>query len=113
MAGGNNQRDYISKEYSSSPTLATEALLLFCIIDSEEEKDVDAIDTPSAFIQKHADNENEMVVIKIRGVQVDLLLKIYPDFYGPFLTTYKKGENVLIVQCMNAIYGTMEASLIY
>ena len=29
------------------------------------------------------------------------------------MTTDKKGENVIIVQCMNAIYGTMVASLIY
>jgi hypothetical protein len=35
IAGGNKQRDYISKEDASSPTVATEAVLLSCIIDAE------------------------------------------------------------------------------
>jgi hypothetical protein len=34
VAGGNKQRDYISKEDSSSPTVATEAVLLSCINDA-------------------------------------------------------------------------------
>jgi hypothetical protein len=36
VAGGNKQRDYISKEDASSPTVATESVLLSCIIDAEE-----------------------------------------------------------------------------
>ena len=44
---------------------------------------------------------------------MDLLLDINPEFYGTFVTTDKKGEKVIIVQCMNAIYGTMVSSLMY
>jgi hypothetical protein len=51
VAGGNKQRDYISKEDASSPTVATEAVLLSCIIDAEEGRDVAVIDIPNAFIQ--------------------------------------------------------------
>ena len=43
---------------------------------------------------------------------MDLLLEIYPELYGPFVITYKKGENVLILQLLNAIYGKMLASLL-
>jgi hypothetical protein len=35
VAGGNNQRDYISKDDSISPTVAAESVLLSCIIDAE------------------------------------------------------------------------------
>jgi hypothetical protein len=38
MAGGNKQRDYISKEDASLPTIATEAVLLSCIINAEKSK---------------------------------------------------------------------------
>jgi hypothetical protein len=38
VAGGNNQRDYISKEDASLPTIATEVILLLFIIDAEEER---------------------------------------------------------------------------
>ena len=34
VAGGNNQRDFITREYSSSPTVSTEAVLLSCIVDA-------------------------------------------------------------------------------
>ena len=42
-----------------------------------------------------------------------LILKIDPEFYGTFVTTDKKGEKVIILQCMNDIYVTMVASLTY
>jgi hypothetical protein len=39
VAGGNKQRDYISKEDAGSPTVARISLLS-CIIDAEEKQDV-------------------------------------------------------------------------
>ena len=38
VAGGNKQRDYISKEDASSTTVSTESVLLSCIIDVEEKR---------------------------------------------------------------------------
>jgi hypothetical protein len=35
VTGGNKQRDYISKEDDSSPTVGTKSVLLSCIIDTE------------------------------------------------------------------------------
>ena len=52
MAGGNKQRDFIPKKYSNSPTVATEDVLLSCIIYEEEERDVAVIDIPNPFIKK-------------------------------------------------------------
>ena len=113
MAGGNKKMEFISKEDSSSPTVTTKAMLLSCIIDAEEEREVYIIDTPNAFIQTQVDNKNEMAVIKIIGVLVDLIPDIDPQFYGNVVTKDKKSEKVLIVQCLNAIYRTMVASLLY
>ena len=79
VARVNKQRDFISKEDSSSPTVSTEAVLLSCIIDAEEERDVAVIDIPNAFIQTRVENEKDMVYIRIRGVLVDLLIEIAPD----------------------------------
>jgi hypothetical protein len=113
VAGGNKQRDYISKEEASSPTVATESVLLTCIIDAEEHRDVAVIDIPNAFIQTRIEEEKDMAIIKIRGILVDMLLDIAPDVYKSYATTDKKGNKQLIVQCLNAIYGTMMASLLY
>jgi hypothetical protein len=113
VAGGNKQRDYITKEESSSPTVATESVLLTSIIDAEEGRDVAVIDIPNAFIQMRIENKKDMAVIKIRGVLVDMLLKIAPVVYGPYVTTDKKGVKQLILQTLNALYGTMVAGLLY
>jgi hypothetical protein len=113
VAGGNKQRDFISKEEASSPTVATEAVLLSCIIDADEDRDVAVIDIPNAFIQTRIEDEKDMAIIKIRGILVDMLIEIAPKVYTPYVTTDRKGVKQLIVQCLNAIYGTMMASLLY
>jgi hypothetical protein len=74
VAGGNKQRDYISKEDYSSPTVATESVLLSCIIDAEEEWDVAVVDIPNAFVQTRVENEKDMAFINIQGILVDILV---------------------------------------
>ena len=113
MAGGNKQRDYISKENVISPIVATEEVLLFCIIGAEEERDVAVINIPNTFIQTRVEEEKDVTFINIRGVLVDILVVIAPDMYKLHVTTDKKGVKKLLVQCQNALYGTMVASLLY
>ncbi len=44
---------------------------------------------------------------------VNILVTIAPDIYGPYVTVGKKGEKLLLVQCLTALYGTMVALLLY
>jgi hypothetical protein len=113
VAGGKNQRDYISNEDASSPTFTTEAVLLLCIIDSEEGRDVAVVDIPNAFVQTRVENEKDMAFINICGTLVDILVEIAPDVYNSYVSRDKKGMNQLLVQCQNALYGTMVAILLY
>jgi hypothetical protein len=113
VAGGNKQRDYISKEDAISPTVATEAVLWSCIIDAEEGRDIAVVDIPNACVQTRVENEKDMAFIKICGVLVDILVEIAPDVYKPYVSKDKKGMKQLLVQCQNALYGTMVASLLY
>ena len=71
------------------------------------------IDIPNAFIQTRVEDEKDMAIIKIRGILVDILVDLAPDVYREFVTTDKKGVKKLVVQCRNALYGTMVESLIY
>jgi hypothetical protein len=113
VAGGNTQRDYLTKEDASSPTVSTEAVLLTSIVDADERRDVAVIDIANAFITTRAEDEKDRVIIRIRGVVVDWLVNAAPGVYDPFVTTDKKGNKVLLVECWNAIYGTMIAGLLY
>ncbi len=45
VAGGNKQQGYITKEYTSSPTVSLEAVLLVCIVDENKNRDVAIVDT--------------------------------------------------------------------
>jgi uncharacterized protein YuzE len=90
MADGNNHRDYISKEDASSPAVATESVLMSCIIDADEERDVAVVEIPNAFVQTCVENEKDMVFIKIRGILVDILVKIAPDVYKSYVSKDKK-----------------------
>jgi hypothetical protein len=79
VAGGNTQHDYISKDDAISPTIATESVLLSCIIDAEEERDVAVVDIPNAFGRTCVENEKDMAFIKIRGILMDILVEMAPD----------------------------------
>jgi hypothetical protein len=50
VGGGNKQRDYLTKEDSSLPTIATESVLLTSIVDADEKQDVAIVDISNAFI---------------------------------------------------------------
>ena len=113
VAGGNKQRDFISKEDASSPTVATESVLLTCAIDAQEGRDVAIIDIPNAFIQTRAERPEDQVLLRLRGLLADFLIEIDPEYYKPFATKDKYGNTVLICRCLNAIYGTIIASLLY
>jgi hypothetical protein len=113
ISGGNKQHYYISKEDATSPTVAMESVLLSCIIDAEEHRDVAVVDIPNAFVQTRVENKKDMAFIKIRGILVDILVEIVPEAYTSCVSKDKKGNKQLMVQCQNALYGTMVASLLY
>jgi hypothetical protein len=105
VIGGNKQQDYITKEDVSSPTMTAEAVMLTFVIDAQEGRDVEVVDIPNAFVQtvvseKDADHR---VIVHIRGPLVDILVSIASDVYGPYVSTTKNGQKVLIVECLNAV----------
>ncbi len=113
VAGGNKQRGFIEKEEASSPTVATESVILTSIVDADERRDVAILDIPNAFIQTFVEDKTKRVIVRIRGMLVDILAKIAPEIYGPYVTVDKKGNKQLLVECLNALYGTMVAALLY
>jgi hypothetical protein len=54
-----------------------------------------------------------VAIITIRGVLVDILVQIVPHVYESYIMTDNKGMKQLLVQCQNARYGMMVASLLY
>ena len=48
-ADGRPQRETITKEESTSPTASLESIMLTCIIDAIEKRDIGTVDIPNAF----------------------------------------------------------------
>jgi hypothetical protein len=50
-ANGSTQREYIDREEATSPTAATEAILITGVIDAKQRRDIMTNDVPNALIQ--------------------------------------------------------------
>jgi hypothetical protein len=97
VAGGNKQRGYIMKEDASSPTVSSEAVMLMCIVDAKENREVAIVDIPNAFVQTVFEDEKDRAFICIRGPLVNIMVSIVPDVYGLYVTVGKKGKEQLLV----------------
>ena len=89
--------------------------MLTCVIDAQEGRDVAVVDIPNAFVQTVVSEEDadHRAIVHTREPLVDILVSIVLDVYGPYVSTTKPGQKVLIVECLNAVYGTMVAALLY
>jgi len=108
-ADGRKQREFISREEASSPTVSTHALMATCLIDAIEGRDVATADIPGAFLQATMDDD---VYIKFEGKMVDLLIGLDSAKYSPCVCTYK-GRRFIYTKAIKAIYGTLRAALLF
>ncbi len=113
MVGQNKQQVYITKENVSSPMVLAEAVMLTCMIHTLKDQDIAVINIPNAFVQTAVKDEEHHVIVRIRGPLVNILVSIASDVYGPYVSTNEAGQKVLLMQCLNAVYGTMVAALLY
>lgn len=108
-ADGRKQRAHTSKEEVSSPTVAVESVMLSCIIDSKERRDVAIADIPGAFL--HADIDED-IIMKLRGTMAELMVQVSPEFYRKYIVDHD-GKAVLYVKLRKALYGTLKAALLF
>ena len=87
-ADGRKQREYMSKEEASSPTVAIESVMISCTIDAVEERDVATCDVPGAFMQTDQP-EDEEVHMKMRGSMAELMVKLDPKLYKKYVAKLK------------------------
>ena len=108
-ADGRPQRESMSKEESSSPTVATEALILSCTIDALKKRDVGIIDIPGAFMQAEIVGNIHM---KMEGKLAELKVKLEPKIYRRYLQN-ENGGSVMYVKLKKALYGTRQAAQLF
>eukprot|EP00957_Ditylum_brightwellii_P042630 3228412-Ditylum_brightwellii.AAC.1 len=72
------QQKYTHHDDASSPIVSTTALLLSCVINTKEKRDVATLDVLNTFMQVDMD---DLVNMKIKGSMAELLVKIDPKMY--------------------------------
>jgi hypothetical protein len=108
-ADGRKQRDFLTKEETSSPTVAIGSVMLSCTIDAHEHRDVATTDIPGAFLQTDMEGNVHMV---LEGKMAELLARLDPKLYRKHIMI-KKGKPIMHVQLKKALYGTLHASLLF
>ena len=83
------------------------------MIDAAEGQDVTIIDILNAFIQTQLDDDSDKVLIRLRGKLAKLMVEVAPEIYSKYVSVDSKGELVLYVHLLNALYGIMKAALLY
>ena len=108
-ADGRKQPDYLTKEETFSATVATEALLLSCIINAVEGRNVATCNIPGAFMQSDMEGK---VVMKLDGVMDEVIIKIDPQKNTKYVAK-ENGKDVIYVILAKALYGTLQAALLF
>jgi hypothetical protein len=108
-ANGRKQQAYTSKEDASLPTVSIEALMLSCVINAKEKRDVTTVNIPGAFMQANMDT---LVHIRLEGTMAELLVKLDPKLYQKYVQTIN-GKQVLYAELKKALYSTIRAALLF
>jgi hypothetical protein len=89
--------------------------LITGVIEAKEERDVMTCDIPNAFTQADLPKKEpgeDRFVMKITGVLCNVLVGIHPELYGPAVVM-ENHKKVLYVEVLKAIYGMLEAALLW
>ena len=110
VADEQKQRAGSKKSNITSPTAATELVLITAAIDAAEGWDVSMIDAPGSFLT--ADMDEEVIVI-LDNNMVDAVLEIDRKIYGKYVIYGGNEKKHMYVRLSKAMYGTLEAALLY
>jgi len=84
--------------------------MLSCAIDAKENRYVVVSDIPGAFL--HADMEDTLHML-LEGTVAEMIIKLDPTIYRKHIWYNKHGKPMLYVQLKKALYGTLQAALLF
>jgi len=104
------QRICTNKEDTSSPTLSIEAMVLSCAMDAKENRYIVVSDIPGAFL--HTDMEDNVHML-LEETVAEMIIKLDLKIYRKHKWYNKQGKPMLYVQLKKALYGTLQAALLF
>jgi hypothetical protein len=110
-ADGRPQREYISKDESSSPTVSIYALMTSCLMDAIEGRKVATCDIPGAFLQADWPADRDCY-LKFEGAMVSMICDIDPK-YKKNIVYGKNGKKYIYAKLTKAVYGTLLGAILF
>jgi hypothetical protein len=108
-ADGWPQREYISKDDSSFPTVSIYALMASCLMDAIDERKV-TCDIPGAFLQADWPADQDCY-LKFENVMVDMICQIDSKYIDNVI---RRGNKRFIFAKLNkAVYGTLLGAILF
>jgi len=111
-ADGRKQRAYIPKAEASSPTATLMGIMLTCMIDAYEKRDVATVDIPGAFLQTKVPEDDRDIHVMLDGRMAELLAKISPEDYQKYVHQHR-GQSQIYCKLNVSLYGTLKAALLF
>ena len=109
-ADDKNQRKNTHRKYKTLPTVTLESVLLTAMIYSSEGRDVAVTEIPGTYL--HTEMDEEFWVI-FEGTLAELIVKVSPKLYSPYVTVDKRGRKVLYAKISKALYGFLRSALLF
>jgi hypothetical protein len=110
-ADGRPQREYISKDESSSPTVSIYALMTSCLMDAIEGRKVATCDIPGAFLQADWPADRDCF-LKFEGAMVSMICDIDPK-YKKNIIYGRNGKKYIYAKLTKAVYGTLLGAILF
>jgi hypothetical protein len=110
-ADGRPQREYISKDESSSPTVSIYALMTSCLMDAIEERKVATCDIPGAFLQADWPADRDCY-LKFEGAMVSMICDIDPK-HAKNIVYGRNGKKFIYAKLTKAVYGTLLGAILF
>jgi len=104
------QLEYKTKDEVSSPTVYLEAMMLSRAIDANEGRYMVVTDIPGEFL--HVDMEDNVHML-VEETIAKLIIKLEPSLHRNHIWYNQKGKSMLYVQLKKALYGTLQATLLF
>ena len=112
-ADGRPQRDYITKEESSLPTVSLYALTGSCVMDVLDDMKVITVEIPGAFLQGGWPQNKHPGYIMFEGIIVDMICEIDPSYHKNIVWSKDRTKKLLYGKLVKAIYGTLLGAIIF
>ena len=111
-ANGRPQREYITEEKSSSPTLSLYALIGLCLMDAMGGRKLTTVNIPGAFLKGDWPQDEHPGYIMFKGIMVNIICKIDPSYHDKIIWSKDRKKKFLYGRLIKAVYGILLGAII-